>query len=87
MVNLSYPILSYPSMLMHLCLIIGHWLDTVLGRQAKLLACVFALENKLDTIRSAAPPYQLSDSDELKVCINIISFYSAPSLTPLIDQY
>ncbi|KAF8229661.1 hypothetical protein L208DRAFT_1424052 [Tricholoma matsutake] len=43
-------------------------LDTALGRQAKLLACVFALENKLDTIRSAAPPYQLSD--ELKTNVN-----------------
>jgi hypothetical protein len=50
--------------------VIGHWLDTALGRQAKLLARVFALENKLDTIWSAAPPYQLSDDDsELKVCV------------------
>ena len=46
-----------------------HGQDTPLGRQAKLFACILALENKLDTIRSAAPPYQLSD--ELKVCITI----------------
>jgi hypothetical protein len=39
--------------------------DTALGRQAKLFACALALESKLDAIRSAAPPYQLSD--ELKV--------------------
>jgi len=43
-------------------------LDTALGRQVKLFVCVLALENKLDTIRSAAPPYKLSE--ELKTNIN-----------------
>jgi hypothetical protein len=62
----------------HLCLIMGQ--DTALGRQAKLFACVLALENKVETIRSAAPPYQLSD--ELKVRM-VISSYSTPSLIPL----
>ena len=42
--------------------------DTALGRQAKLFACILALENKVNTFRSAAPPYQLSD--ELKVHVN-----------------
>jgi hypothetical protein len=41
--------------------------DTALGRQAKLFACILSLENKVDTFRSAAPPYQLSD--EHKVCV------------------
>jgi hypothetical protein len=52
----------------HLCLNVG---DAALGRQAKLFtrASVLALENNLDTIRSAAPPYQLFD--ELKVCLMI----------------
>jgi hypothetical protein len=51
----------------HLSLNVGQ--DTALGRQAKLFACVLALDSKLNTIRSAAPPYQLSD--ELKVCLMI----------------
>lgn len=51
----------------HLCLNVGQ--DAALGRQAKLFTRVLALESKLDTIRSAAPPYQLSD--ELKVCLMI----------------
>lgn len=40
--------------------------DTALGRQAKLFICLLLIENKIESFRSAAPPYQLSD--ELKVC-------------------
>jgi hypothetical protein len=39
--------------------------DTALGRQAKLFVCLLSVENKIDTFRSATPPYQVSD--ELKV--------------------
>jgi hypothetical protein len=59
------------------CLWMNFGQDTALGRQAKLFVCVLALGNKLDNIRSAAPPYQLSE--ELKVRI-VISSYSATSL-------
>lgn len=44
--------------------------DTALGRQAKLFTCILSLENKIDTFRSAVPPYQLSD--ELKVYVDPI---------------
>ena len=54
-----------------LCLWLNIGQDTALGRQAKLLACIMSLDNKVDAFRSAAPPYQLSD--ELKVCIAILS--------------
>jgi hypothetical protein len=36
-----------------------------LGHQAKLFVCLLGVENKIDTFRSAAPPYQVLD--ELKV--------------------
>lgn len=39
--------------------------DTALGRQAKLFTCLLSIENKVDSFRSATPPYQLSE--ELKV--------------------
>jgi len=58
-------------------------LDTVLGRQAKLFACILALENKVDTFRSAAPPYQLSD--ELKT--NITNYGIAVLLSVNVSAY
>jgi hypothetical protein len=54
-----------------LCLWLNIGQDSALGRQAKLLACILSLDNKVEAFRSAAPPYQLSD--ELKVCIAILS--------------
>jgi len=67
-----------------LCLNIGQ--DTALGRQAKLFVCILSLENKVDAFRSAAPPYQLSD--ELKVCVAILSPVPPSLLTcSIIDQY
>jgi len=62
----AFLLVSAPSIYLKcLCLNLGQ--DTALGRQAKLFACVLALENKVDAFRSAAPPYQLSD--KLKVSI------------------
>ncbi|CAA7263726.1 unnamed protein product [Cyclocybe aegerita] len=58
-------------------------LDTVLGRQAKLFACILSLENKIDTFRSAAPPYQLSD--ELKT--NITNYGIAVLLSINVSAY
>jgi hypothetical protein len=40
--------------------------DTAPGRQAKLFITILSLESKVDVLRSAAPPYQVSE--ELKVC-------------------
>ena len=40
--------------------------DTAPGRQAKLFITILSLENKVDALRSAAPPYQVSE--ELRVC-------------------
>jgi hypothetical protein len=40
------------------CLWMNIGQDTALGHQAKLFVHMLALENKLDTIRSAAPLYQ-----------------------------
>ena len=63
----AFLLVSTPLMyILGLCLNIDQ--DTALGWQAKLFASILALENKVDTFRSAAPPYQLSD--ELKVCVN-----------------
>jgi len=63
----AFLLVSTPLMyLLGLCLNIDQ--DTVLGQQAKLFSCILALENKVDTFQSAAPPYQLSN--ELKVCVN-----------------
>jgi hypothetical protein len=42
--------------------------ESALGRQAKLFVCLLSVENKIDTFRSAAPPYQVSDG--LKTNIN-----------------
>jgi hypothetical protein len=59
------------------CLWMNIGQDMALGHQAKLFVHVLALENKLNTIRSAVPPYQLSE--ELKVR-KAISSYSATSI-------
>jgi hypothetical protein len=45
--------------------------DTALGRTAKVFVNLLVLENKLDTIRSAAPAYQLSE--ELKVTVIVLN--------------
>ncbi|KIJ89892.1 hypothetical protein K443DRAFT_15720 [Laccaria amethystina LaAM-08-1] len=45
----------------------GCW-ESALGRQAKLFVCLLSVKNKIDTFRSAAPPYQVLDG--LKTNIN-----------------
>lgn len=40
--------------------------ESAAGRQARLYIAILSIENKIDTFRSAAPPYQVSE--ELKVC-------------------
>lgn len=42
-----------------------------MGRQAKLFVALLSVENKIDTFRSAAPPFQVSE--ELKVWFSILS--------------
>jgi hypothetical protein len=79
----AFILVSFSIHFWSLCLIIRK--DTALGRQAKLLACVFVLENKLDTIWSAAPPYQLSEELPVKACLNIVLFSTFSNLH--IDQY
>lgn len=39
--------------------------DTAAGRQVKMFIALLSVENKVDTFRSSAPPYQVSE--ELKV--------------------
>lgn len=46
--------------------------DTALGRQAKLFVCMLSVENKIDTFRSAAPPYQLSEELKVRIISNIL---------------
>jgi hypothetical protein len=66
-----------------LCLNIGYYQDTPLGRQAKLFASIMSIDNKIDAFQSAAPPYQLSE--ELKVCPLIFSLML--SLDSSIDEH
>jgi hypothetical protein len=66
-----------------LCLSIGYYQDTPLGRQAKLFASIMSIDNKIDAFQSAAPPYQLSE--ELKVCPLIFSLML--SLDSSIDEH
>ena len=66
-----------------LCLWLNIGQDTVLGRQAKLFACILSLENKVDAFKSAAPPFQLSD--ELKVCKAICPQCLTAKLLYIID--
>lgn len=49
--------------------------DSATGRQAKIFIAILSIENKIDTFRSAAPPYHVSE--ELKVCNHLIKPFNA----------